>query len=339
MYRPHHDEKRNPKVLKPPVCFSFFPNINTDRYITTRSDWPTATHLLETLKPSSSPSAPPLDAEMSFIQHDTYIEYLVSTAQFPLAHQAISALAQSLKEDNADVHQRVSVLLMQAGLWLKVGKPERGFSVALRAASVSFRARLGFALWHAVACLGAILNSLAEYREARRLVEGVLPQVCISTMYSFLSFLDKRKKSLCRMLIHHQALEGGDNMLIATLYSHLADSYMGLVNPDPAAPFAAGALDQSQAVITSTPKTTTTTTTATSSSSSHRSRAANIAKAELYIERAGDGFKKAGYLDGECEQLMKKAVIAKLRGDEQLAEEWAMRHNRVWEEGLAVQEG
>jgi hypothetical protein len=142
-----------------------------------RSDWPTAAHLLETLKPNNSPSTPPLDPELSFIQHDTYIDYLISTAQFSLAYQCISSLAQSLKEDNADVQQRISVLLMQADLWIKVGKPERGFSVALRAASVSFRARLGFTLWHAVGCLGAILNSLGECQEARRLMEGVLPQV------------------------------------------------------------------------------------------------------------------------------------------------------------------
>lgn len=144
-----------------------------------RSDWPTATHLLETLKPTNSPSTPPLDPELSFLQHDTYINYLISTAQFPLAYQYISALAQSLKEDNADIQQRISVLLMQADLWIKVGKPERGFSVALRAASISFRVRLGFTLWYAVGCLGAILNSLGEYREAKRLVEGVLPQVRI----------------------------------------------------------------------------------------------------------------------------------------------------------------
>ena len=31
---------------------------------------------------------------------------------------------------------------------------------------------------------------------------------------------------------------------------------------------------------------------------------------------------------------MKKAVIAKLRGDEQLAEQWAQNHNKVWEEGM-----
>jgi len=133
--------------------------------------------LLETLKPTASPSTPTLDPELSFLQHDTYIEYLISTSQFPLAYQCISLLAQSLKEDNADIQQRVSVLLMQAELWRKAGKPERGFSVALRAASVSFRARLASSLWSAVGCLGAILNTLGECREARRLVETVLPQV------------------------------------------------------------------------------------------------------------------------------------------------------------------
>jgi anaphase-promoting complex subunit 5 len=121
---------------------------------------------------------PSLDPELSFLQHETYIDYLISTSQFPLAYQCISSLAQSLKEDNADVQQRISVLLMQAELWRRVGRPERGFSVALRAASVSFRTRLASSLWTAVGCLGAILNTLGEYREARRLIEAVLPQVC-----------------------------------------------------------------------------------------------------------------------------------------------------------------
>ncbi|KAH6877848.1 anaphase-promoting complex subunit 5-domain-containing protein [Alternaria rosae] len=263
-----------------------------------RSDWSTSTHLLETLKPTASPSASPLDPELSFLQHDTYIEYLISTSQFPLAYQCISLLAQSLKEDNADIQQRVSVLLMQAELWRKAGKPERGFSVALRAASVSFRARLASSLWSAVGCLGAILNTLGEYREARRLVEAVLPQ----------------------------ALEGADTMLIGTLYSHLADSYMGLANPN------------SSTVSTSNAVSHTPSTPRAGEPTSNRSRIANIAKAELYVDRAREGFKKAAYLDGECEQLMKKAIIAKLRGDEKVAEEWAMRHNSIWDEGYGSQD-
>jgi anaphase-promoting complex subunit 5 len=71
---------------------------------------------------------------------------------------------------------------------------------------------------------------------------------------------------------------------------------------------------------------------------SNRSRISNISKAELYVDRARECFKKAAYLDGECKQLMKKAIIAKLRGDEKVAEEWAMRHNIVWDEGYGSQD-
>ncbi|OWY42017.1 anaphase-promoting complex protein [Alternaria alternata] len=262
-----------------------------------RSDWSTASHLLETLKPSATPSMPSLDPELSFLQHETYIDYLISTSQFPLAYQCISSLAQSLKEDNADVQQRISVLLMQAELWRRVGRPERGFSVALRAASVSFRTRLASSLWAAVGCLGAILNTLGEYREARRLIEAVLPQ----------------------------ALEGADTMLTGTLYSHLADSCMGLGNPDASPP-----TSNTGSQRPSTPK--------AGEQASNRTCSGNIAKAELYVDRATECFKKAAYLDGECDQLMKKAIIAKLRGDEKVAEEWAMRHNLVWDEGYGSQE-
>jgi anaphase-promoting complex subunit 5 len=115
-------------------------------------------------------------------------------------------------------------------------------------------------------------------------------------------------------------------MLTGTLYSHLADAYMGLANPNPTpAPTA-------HPIVTSpsTPR---------PSSSSNRTRNAKFAKAELYVDRARDYFKRAAYLDGECEQIMKKAIIAKLRGDEKVAEEWAMRHNAIWEESVRAREG
>lgn len=163
---------------------------------------------------------------------------------------------------------------MKADLFRKIGKPEYGFSVALRAASVAYKAKLMPSLWSAVGLLANILNSLGECASAKRLLEAVLPQ----------------------------SLENGDNMLTGTLYSHLGDSFMGLADPV---------------------KTT-----------ESRLQTSYIAKAELYIDRARDCYKKSSYLDGECEQLMKKAIIAKLRGDEKLAEEWSQNHNRVWEEGM-----
>lgn len=104
-------------------------------------------------------------------------------------------------------------------------------------------------------------------------------------------------------------------MLSGTLYSHLADSYMGLAGSN-----TSPGLQSASATPSSPP--------------SLRTRATNVAQAELYIDRARECFKKSGYLDGECEQLMKKAIIAKLRGDEKLAEEWAQNHNRVWEESM-----
>ena len=143
-----------------------------------RSDWSSCKHLLATLKPSTNPTSSPLDAELSFLQHEAYIEYLIYRGLHSQAYTAISSLAQSLKSDNADILQRVSVLLMQADLWRKVGRPERGFSVALKAASVSFRSRFGPSLWTAVGLLGNILNGLGEWSGARRLIEAVLPQVC-----------------------------------------------------------------------------------------------------------------------------------------------------------------
>lgn len=251
------------------------------------SDWPTCTHLLTTLKPqpANDANSTPLDPELNYLQHESYIEYLVSRGSFSEAYKIISALAQSLKEDNADILQRVNVLLMKADLFRRIGKPEQGFGVALRAASVAYRSKLMPSLWVAVGLLANILNSLGEYASARRLLEGVIPQ----------------------------SLESSDNLLCGTLYSHLADSYMGLADP-------------SGKHASNSPL---------SSPIANRSMAANVAKAEMHIDRARECFKKAGYLAGQCEQLMKKAIIAKLRGDEKLAEEWAQNHNRVWEEGMA----
>jgi anaphase-promoting complex subunit 5 len=83
----------------------------------------------------------------------------------------------SLKEQGADILQRVSMLIMRATLFAKIGKPERAFSAALRAASVSFKARLMPTLWNAVGLLANILNSMGEYGAAERLLHAVIPQV------------------------------------------------------------------------------------------------------------------------------------------------------------------
>lgn len=147
---------------------------------TRSSDYSAAKHLLSTLKPASDPASDPLDSELSFLLHEAHIDYLTSRGSYSKSYNAICNLAQSLATDNADVLQRVSVLLMKAELFCKVGKPERGFSIALRAASVAFKSRLMPSLWRSVGVLANLLNVMGEYASARRMLEGVLPQVCFS---------------------------------------------------------------------------------------------------------------------------------------------------------------
>jgi len=94
--------------------------------------------------------------------------------------------------------QRVCMLLAKAELFGKAGKPERGFSVALRAASVSFKARLMPCLWAAVGVLSNILNSIGEFEAARRLLNAVIPQVCVF----FLCLGVRRTLSSCEFKVH-----------------------------------------------------------------------------------------------------------------------------------------
>ncbi|KAF2105828.1 anaphase-promoting complex subunit 5-domain-containing protein [Lophiotrema nucula] len=235
-----------------------------------RTDWQGCTVLLQSLHPTST-----RDPELVFLIREARISFLIARRQYPEAFVAIEELASSLREESADIHQRVTTLLLKAELFAKVGKPERGFSVAMRAASVSFKARLMPKLWDAVGRLGGIFNALGEFEAARRLLDAVIPQ----------------------------SLESADHTLTGMLSSQISDSYIGLAGLEDA-----------------------------STTQGARARASYISRAEMYIDRARDAYKTVEDIEGACEQLMKKAVLAKLRGDEKVAEEWAQNYNRMWED-------
>lgn len=76
--------------------------------------------------------------------------------------------------------QRISLLIAKADICRRLGQPERGFSVALRAASVAFKAHLRTCLFVAVGLLANILISNADYQAATRLLSAIIPQVCLS---------------------------------------------------------------------------------------------------------------------------------------------------------------
>ena len=137
-----------------------------------RTDWAACEAFLSSLNPDSS-----TDPELSFLLTEARIDYLISRGLFEDAFAIIEKQALSLRDEGADIMQRVTMLLLKATLFAKLGSPERGFSVALRAASVSFKARLMPCLWTAVGLLGNILNSTGEFRAAMRLLHAVIPQV------------------------------------------------------------------------------------------------------------------------------------------------------------------
>ncbi|KAK3061142.1 hypothetical protein LTS18_006924 [Coniosporium uncinatum] len=119
-------------------------------------------------------------------------------------------------------------------------------------------------LWEATGAVANCLLALEEYDAARRMLDSTIPQ----------------------------AIEDGDLLLVANLYSLQADAWMGLAGQQSA---------QEQA----------------------RQRTKNVSKAEMYIDRALEMYTQINSLRGRCDMLAKKALIAQLRGDAGLAQKYA----------------
>lgn len=111
----------------------------------------------------------------------------------------LEKLLQVLDQQEADIFQRLKVMILKARIYDQAGIPQKGFSVALRAASLAHKAQLLPVLWDAVGAICRILVSVNEFDAAVRLIESVLPQ----------------------------ALECEDCGLAALLFSCLADGHVG----------------------------------------------------------------------------------------------------------------
>ncbi|KAL9587212.1 MAG: hypothetical protein Q9212_000371 [Teloschistes hypoglaucus] len=109
-------------------------------------------------------------------------------------------LVAKQNRQEADISQRLEAMLLKARIFDRAGIPQKGFSVAIRVASLAHKARVVPVLWEAVGALCRILVSVKQFDAAVRLLESVLPQ----------------------------ALECDDGGLAAYLFSCLADGHMGL---------------------------------------------------------------------------------------------------------------
>jgi anaphase-promoting complex subunit 5 len=140
------------------------------------------------------------DADLAFEIHVLHIEYLMRRTDYGAALEKIEQLASEMKENADDLNLRVKLLTMKALLQDKVGRPQKGFSVAVRAASIAWRARLIPALWAAMGAIANILTSLSEFQASQQILVAIIPR----------------------------ALECENSFMNAQLYSFLVDAYMGL---------------------------------------------------------------------------------------------------------------
>lgn len=105
-----------------------------------------------------------------------------------------------MHQENFDVLAQIRLLCFKARILEKTGLPQRGFSLAMRAASIAHRCRVLPGLWEAIGVLATVLLSMREFEAAAEMMESIMPQV----------------------------LEFDDRYLTARSYSILVDANMGL---------------------------------------------------------------------------------------------------------------
>lgn len=149
-----------------------------------------AEHVLSQLRASQK-----LESDLSFNVSILEIDLHLRRYDYSTAMDVLEKLATMLNHREADVFQRVKLMTLKARIYDKAGIPQKGFSVALRAASLAHKARILPALWEAVGATCRVLISLREFEAAARLMESIMPQVlecedCDLAAQSLSSFAD-----------------------------------------------------------------------------------------------------------------------------------------------------
>lgn len=142
-----------------------------DTHFLDSSNLATAGAHLSLLLPLTQTSDPDLAHQISLLE----IALLMhpTSPDLPSAYRKITGLLST----TSDLAQTLHLLTLKAGVFAAAGKPEKGFSIAVRAASRAERAGLVPVLLEALAALAEILNKVGEFAAAKELVKAALPQV------------------------------------------------------------------------------------------------------------------------------------------------------------------
>ncbi|KAJ5594453.1 uncharacterized protein N7459_000661 [Penicillium hispanicum] len=141
-----------------------------------------------------------LDFDMRLLLGFHTIEFAIRQGDYGRAMHMVEQAAHTMQPENFDIHAQIKLLCLKARIFEKSGQPQRGFSLAMRAASIAHRSRLLFDLWEAICTLCAVLLSLREFEASSELVESIMPQI----------------------------LESEDFALVARAYSLLGDADLGV---------------------------------------------------------------------------------------------------------------
>ncbi|KAF7563846.1 hypothetical protein G7046_g242 [Stylonectria norvegica] len=141
-----------------------------------------------------------LEPDMAFLVDTLHIDYLTRRGDLQAAFSKVETMLSQLRDEKKDISLRVKLLLLKSSLLDKCGRSQRGFTIAMRAASISLGARLIPSLWEAIGAVSNILISLSEFEAASELLAAIIPR----------------------------SLECEAVGLTAQLYSYLVDANMGL---------------------------------------------------------------------------------------------------------------
>ncbi|KAI9733362.1 MAG: anaphase promoting complex subunit 5 [Cirrosporium novae-zelandiae] len=145
-------------------------------------------------------SLPPDDTELVFTLFILRLEHLIRWGEYATALQLIDNIYTKHQNATYDGYIQVKLLIMKARIFNDCGKPQKGFSIIMRAGSIAHRARIMPLLWEATSILAHILNILKEFDASAQILEAIIPQ----------------------------ALECELSENIARGYSYLADAHIGL---------------------------------------------------------------------------------------------------------------
>lgn len=85
--------------------------------------------------------------------------------------EAFDLIHAQFTHSKMDVYQRIRLLNAKVFLFAAVERPQKGFSISLRAATAAYRSKNASALWESVSAVVTVLNSLSEWDTAISLVD------------------------------------------------------------------------------------------------------------------------------------------------------------------------